>query len=218
MNRFWQRFLASLTPGVRVVLFLWLAGGLAAIIGQLFHLFDLHRWLDLSGPGFWHGQVWRLVTYALLPMGIMDLIMNSIALVILGGMIERHWTRGQFWVYCLVAAAGAGLAKVLLQWTSPIALSGATPLVFGLLIAWGFLSGREIIMLFFFGETTVCKLVLIAGAISFLTMFFTGGLIMALIMAAGGVTGFIYLWLKHQWLMNRAGSVVPSERIHRLEL
>lgn len=210
--------MASLTPGVRVILLLWLAGWLATTAGQWFHLFDLPGWLALDGPHFWHGQIWRLVTYALLPLGIMDLIMNSFALVILGGIIERHWTRGQLWTYCLVAAAGAGLVKVLLEWTSPVALCGATPLVFGLLIAWGFLCGRESIRLFFFGETTVWKLVLIAGAVSFLALFFTGGLLPALITVAGGLTGFVYLWLKHQWLMNRAGSVVHSERIHRLEL
>jgi hypothetical protein len=34
----------------------------------------------------------------------------------------------------------------------------------------------------------------------------------------GGLAGFPYLWLKHQWLMSRAGSVAHSERIYRLEL
>ena len=214
----WQRFLANLTPGVRVVLTLWVAGGLAVVIGTMSHQFNPHLWLDLNGPRFWHGQIWRLITFPLLPMGVMDLIMNGVALVILGGMIERHWTRGQLWTYCFVAATGAGLAKVLLQSASPVPLCGATPVIFGLLIAWGFLSRPEPIRLFLLGETTVWKLVLIASAISFLTLFFTGGLMMALIMMAGGVIGFIFLWLKHQCLMNRRSSVVHSERIQRLEL
>jgi membrane associated rhomboid family serine protease len=117
-----------------------------------------------------------------------------------------------------VAAAGAGLTKVVLQFSSPLPLTGAAPMVFGLLIAWGFLCGRENISLVPFGEMTMWKLVVVAGAISFLIMFFTAGLVTAIIMAAGGLTGFVYLWLKHKWLMSRASSVIHSERINRLEL
>jgi membrane associated rhomboid family serine protease len=218
MRNFWQRFQALLTPGVRILLGLLAAGYLAAAIGKLTHSFDLYGWLALSGPKFWSGQVWRLVTYPLLPAGVMDFVTNSIALVMLGGLLERHWSRGEFWLYCLVAAAGAGLAKAALHFSSPQTLVGAAPLMFGLLIAWGFLCGRENISLLPFGEITVWKLVLVAGAVSFLIMFFTAGPVTAIIMSAGGLTGWLYLWIKHKWLMSRAGSVVQSERINRLEL
>jgi membrane associated rhomboid family serine protease len=117
-----------------------------------------------------------------------------------------------------VAAAGAGLAKVLLQFSNPLPLVGATPMMFGLLIGWGFLCGHESISMLPFGEMTVWKLVLFAGAVSFLIMVFTAGLVTAIIMVAGGLTGWLYLWLKHKWLMSRSGRVVPSERISRLEL
>jgi len=210
--------LAALTPGVRVLLCLLTAVGLAAVVGRGWQVFDLPRWLALSGPRFWSGQVWRLVTYGLLPTSVLELVMNCLTLVILGRLLERHWSRGEFWLYCLVATAGAGLAKVVLQFSSPLPLTGATPLMFGLLIAWGFLYGREVVTLFLLGETTVWKLVLIAGAVSFLIRFFTAGPAAALILVAGGLAGYAQLRLKHQWLMNRAGSVVHSERIHRLEL
>jgi membrane associated rhomboid family serine protease len=91
-------------------------------------------------------------------------------------------------------------------------------MMFGLLIALGLLSGRESIMMVPFGEMTVWKLVLAAGGVSFLMVLLTAGLSTAIIMAAGGLTGWLYLWIKHKWLMNRAGSVVHSERINRLEL
>ena len=218
MKYAWQRFLALLTSGVKVVLSLLALAYLAAIVGNLVHAFDLYDWLTLSGPKFWGGQVWRLVTYPLLPFGLMDFIMNSIALVMLGGMLERHWSRGHLWIYCLVATAGAGVAKVLLQFSNPMPLTGAAPMMFGLLIAWGFLCGREIINLFIFGEITVWKLVLGAAAISLVIMFLTAGLVTALIMASGGLTGFVYLWLKQKWLMSRASCVAHSERMSRLEL
>jgi hypothetical protein len=117
-----------------------------------------------------------------------------------------------------VAAAGAGLAKVLLQISSPMPLVGAAPMMFGLLMAWGFLCGRENISIMLFGEMTAWKLVLVAGAVSFLIMFFTAGLVPAIIMSAGGLTGWLYLWLNHKWLMSRASRVAYSERMSRLEL
>jgi len=218
MKKFWQRFLDSLTPGVRILLCLQAATYLAAIIGKSIQVVDLYGGLALTGPAFWRGQIWRLVTYASLPAGILDFLMNGLALVMLGGLLERHWSRSQLWLYCLVAATGAGSAKVLLQISSPLPLVGAAPVMFGLLIGWGWLCGRQTISLMPFGEMTVDKLVLIAGAISFLVMVFTTGLVPAFIMSAGGLTGWLYLWLKHKWLMSRASRGAPSERISRLEL
>jgi len=218
MKAWGGRILAELTPGVRGVLGLLMAAGLAAFLGQALAGFRLDHWLALSGPWFWHGEVWRLVTYAVLPSGLMDFLMNGLAVVLLGRLLERYWSRGEFWLYCLVTVAGAGVAKVGLQCSNPMPLTGASPMAFGLLIGWGFLCGRESVPLFLLGETTVWKLMLMAGAVSLLVLFFTAGLVPALIMAAGGLAGFSYLWLKHQWLMSRAGSVVQSERIHRLEL
>lgn len=207
-----------LTPGTQWLLCLLAGMYLAALTGKWLQAFDLYGWLALSGSQFWSGQIWRLATYALLPAGVLDFLMNSVALVMLGGMLGRHWSRGELWLYCVVAAAGAGLAKVVLQFSSSTPLVGAAPMMFGLLIAWGFLCGREVISLVLFGEMTVWKLVLVAGAVSFLIMFLTAGLFTAIIMAGGGMTGFLYLQMKHKWLMSRAGSVVHSERINRLEL
>lgn len=205
-------------PGTRTLLVLLAVVYGAAVVGSLTHSFNLAVWLTLSGPQFWSGQIWRLASYALLPAGILDFIMNSIALVCLGGMLERHWSRGEFWLYCLVAAAGAGLAKVLLQWSSPLPLIGMAPTIFGLLIAWGFLCGRQNVAIVPFGEITVWKLVLTAGAIGLLIMFLTTGPVTAMIMAAAGLSGWLYLWLKHKRLMLRPGNVVQSNRISRLEL
>jgi membrane associated rhomboid family serine protease len=218
VKRLWRQFLISLTPGVRILLCLLAAIYWLAVIGKLTRAFDLNDWLALSGQKFWRGQIWRLVTYVLLPAGILDFVMNSLALVMLGGLLERHWSRGELWLYCVVAAAGAGLAKVVLQLSSPLPLTGAAPMMFGLLVAWGFLCGRENISIVLYGTMRVWKLVLVAATVSFLIMFLTAGLFAAIILSAGGLTGFFYLWIKHKWLMNRAGRVVHSERINRLEL
>lgn len=218
MKIFWQRFLALLTPGVRILLALLVAVCFAALVGKSAHTFDLYGWLALSGAKFWGGQIWRIVTYALLPNGILDFVMNSFALVILGGQIERHWSRDEFWFYCLIAVVGAGFAKILLSFLDPSPLVGMAPMNFGLLMAWGFLCGRETVSLVPFGEITVWKIVLFGAGISFLITVFTAGVATAIIMSAGGAIGWLYLWLKLKWLMSRTASAAHSERITRLEL
>ncbi|MGO9584900.1 MAG: rhomboid family intramembrane serine protease [Limisphaerales bacterium] len=218
MNRLWHRFLASLTPGVRILLCLWSAVYLAAAIGKFSHAYDLARWLAVSGPNFWHGQVWELITYPLLPTTVLDFVFNSLMIVLLGGLLERIWARADFWTYCAVAAVGAGLAKVFLQSSNPFPMTGMAPVVFGLLAAWGYLSGHEKVPFVFFGEMTVWQMVLLAGAVSFFTTLFSTGLVNAIIMLAGGLTGLLYLWLRSKILMTRESRIVHSERINRLEL
>ena len=138
MKHLWHRFLASLTPGVRILLCLLSAVYLAAVIGKFSHAYDLYRWLAVSGPNFWHGQVWELITYPLLPTTVFDFVFNSLMIVLLGGLLERIWSRAEFWTYCAVAAVGAGLAKVILQFSNPFPMTGMAPVVFGLLAAWGY--------------------------------------------------------------------------------
>ena len=105
MKNFWQRYLGALTPGARILLALLAAFYAAALVGNFFHWFNLYNFLPLTGAKFWSGQIWRLVTYALLPAGILDFLMNAIALGLLGGQLERHWSRGEFWLFCCVEKA-----------------------------------------------------------------------------------------------------------------
>ncbi len=218
MKRLWHRFLASLTPGVRILLCLLSAVYLAAIIGRFSHAYDLYRWLALSGTNFWHGQIWQVVTYPLLPAAVLDFVFNSLMIVLLGGLLERIWSRSELGMYCVVAAGGAGLARVILQSSNPAPMAGAGPLVFGLLAAWGFLFGHEKVPMGSFGEMTVRQLALLAGVIGLVTMWFSAGLINAVILLASGLAGLLYLWLHSKRLMTRESRVVGSERINRLEL
>lgn len=214
MNRFWNQFLAALTPGVRVLLGVLTAVALATFIGKATRVLDLNGWLALGAQLFWHGQIWRLLTYALLPAGVLNFIFNAFALIVLGGWLERVRSKGGLWIICIVSAVGAGLAALLLL----VPLSGAGPMIFGLLAAWGFHCGHERISMFPFGEMTVRQLAWAAATVSLLFTAFTAGWQMAAVMAAGGLSGWFYVWAWHKWLMSRASRIVPSERISRLEL
>lgn len=215
MKNLGQKFTVALTPGVRGILILQTIFYLAASIGNLTSTFDLNLWLAASAPEFWHGQVWRIISYALLPVGFMDFLMNTFALVLLGSQLERHWTRGALWRFGLFAAAGAGFAQIFL---SSLPMTGAAPVMFGLLVAWALVCGHEVALFPIFGQMRVRTMVLFFAAVSCAVMIFTGGWVRALVMVAGGITGGSYLWLRHKWLMSRASRAVESSRINRLEL
>ncbi len=218
MKKFQQQFLNSLTPGVSVLIALLGLVYLAVIAAKMTGTADLLEWIPLTGPQFRNGQVWRVVTYALVPAGIVDFIMNGFVLILLGVHLERHQSRGALWMICIFAALGGGLAKVTIQWSSTSPLVGATPIVYGLLAAWCLLFGHERIMVPPIGEIFVWQLTLLAGAVSFLVMALSTGLSDALVFLGGGVSGWFYVWLRRKWFMRRTARTVHSERIARLEL
>jgi membrane associated rhomboid family serine protease len=218
MKSLWHRVLELLTPGIRVVLGLLSVGCLASIIGTFSGLYDLDRWLALSGPGFWSGQVWQIITYVVLPGSLFNFLMNALMIVLLGRSLERVWSRREVWFYCVVVTAGTGLAKVLFQFSLPSSIAGSAPLVFGLIAAWGFLFRNEKISLGWGGEMTVGLVAFLAGVVNFVVILFSAGLSNALIMLGGGLAGLLYLWLQARMIMARTSRIVQSERIQRLEI
>ena len=218
MRLIWHRFLQSLTPGVRTALIVLAAAYLAQIVGLWSSAYNLSAWLALSGPGFWHGRVWSLITFILAPAGILDLLFNGMMIACLGPLIERAWSRGELWSYCLITATGAGLAKVVLQPSNPALLIGAAPMVFGLLAAWARLYGREEIKLGLIWQTTARRAALLLGAITFLLMAISAGLVIAMVTLSGGLVGWIYLSLRWKVNLARGSRTMTSERMSRLEL
>jgi membrane associated rhomboid family serine protease len=218
MKRLWHRVLGWLTPGIRGVLGLLSAACLATLIGTFSGLYDLDRWLALSGPGFWSGQFWQIITYVILPVSLVNFLINGLMIAFFGGSLERIWSRREVWFYCVLVTAGTGLAKVLFQFSLPSSLAGSAPLFFGLLAAWGFLFRNEKISLGWGGEITIGLVAFLAGIMNFALILFSAGLSNAFIMSAGGLAGLLYLWLQAKIIMARASRVVLSDRIRRLEI
>ena len=218
MSFFRQRFLAWITPGAAGVLWLLLVVYLAMLLGSVLHLYDLAGWLALTGPKLFAGQAWRLLTYAWLSPGLPFLIGNALSFIFLGILLERFWTRGDFWLYCAVTAMGAGLARVCLQPSGGMPLMGPGPVTFGLLLAVAFVRGREVVQSPPLTGMVTWHLVLVVGAIILASMALSTGLVPAMVTGAGALTGYLYLSLRYKWLMNRDSRVVQSDRISRLEL
>jgi membrane associated rhomboid family serine protease len=218
MRSIWHRFLQSLTPGIRTVLGVLAVVYLVEAMGRWSSAYDLSTWLVLKGPAFWKGRVWLVVTFVLLPAGIMDFLFNGMQIACLGPLIERAWSRAELWSYCLITAAGAGLVKVALQPSSHVLLTGTGPVVFGLLAAWARLYGGEEIRLGLIWQTTVRQAALLLAAITFLMVVASGGLVNAVLTLSGGLVGWLYLSLRWKVNLARHSRPVTSERMSRLEL
>ena len=108
MKRLWYRILALLAPGTRVVLALLVLGCLATVFGVLTRLYHLYVWLALSAPTFWTGQIWQVVTYALLPVDVLSFLINGLAIAALGGALERVWSPRELWFYVALVTVAAG--------------------------------------------------------------------------------------------------------------
>lgn len=111
---------------------------------------DLYQWFAMhpsTGPYYWiddngqlsgvivdgvaQGQLWRLVTAGFLHYGIIHLLFNMWALLILGREVERMVGRWRFVAIYLLSGVGGALGEYLLG--NPIGFSaGASGSVFGL--------------------------------------------------------------------------------------
>jgi membrane associated rhomboid family serine protease len=101
-------------------------------------------------PGVGTFQVWQVVTYAFLHGSLMHLLFNMLALYMFGREIERVWGQRRYTIYyfaCVVGAALAQLAVVTLQGGLPYPTVGASGGVFGLLLAFGMMFPRRMILL-----------------------------------------------------------------------
>jgi len=104
----------------------------------------------LSGAGSF--QLWQLVTYGFLHGSLMHLLLNLLALYMFGAEIERVWGARRYAVYYFVCVIGAAVAQLIVltyRGGPPYPTLGASGGVFGLLLAYGIMYPRRMILLIF---------------------------------------------------------------------
>jgi len=97
-------------------------------------------------------RVWQLVTYGFLHGNLTHLFFNMLALFMFGSDIERLWGPRRYLVYyfaCVVTAALAQLAVSVLMSSGSYPTIGASGGVFGVLLAFGMMFPRRMVMLLF---------------------------------------------------------------------
>lgn len=118
--------------------------------------------------------IWQFVTYMFLHGGVFHILFNMLALYMFGNELERYWGAPRFLRYYLITGVGAGICSWLVGPESSIAIVGASGAIYGILLAYGLLYPNRIIYLNFLLPIKVKWLVIIMGAIAFLSSL-TGG-------------------------------------------
>jgi len=121
------------------------------LIGS-FALWPVARGFDGGFDGGPHFQIWQLVTYAFLHGSTAHLFFNMLALFMFGSDIERLWGGRRYLTYYFVCVISAALAQLLVARMAGgvgYPTIGASGGVFGLLLAFGMIFPRRMVMLLF---------------------------------------------------------------------
>ncbi len=214
-----QRIWSFMPRGVREPLALLVIAGVVALAGRYSGAVDLYAPLALWPSEFWHGRVWQVVTYPLLPNGMLDLIFNGFFFVMLGARLVQVWGRRQFWLFCLVAVLGAATVKFALTPFNRTEMVGLGGVIFAMFVAWGRVLGNEEMMLMGVWRMKMRTAILLGAGLTILfSLLSPGRLWNTLPILGGGAVGWLYLAAQERWLRRRPAQQVASDRISRLEL
>ncbi len=154
--------------------------------------------LDLVPAAVIRGAVWQLVTYLFLhDLGsIWHIVFNMLTLWMFGAPIEETWGTRRFLQYYFVCGTGAGVCVVLvnLAFGNPQQrVLGASGAIYGLLLAFGMLFPNQTVLLSFLFPIKAKYMVMIFGAIAFMSSFQSGSAVSNLAHLGGMLFGFAYM-------------------------
>jgi membrane associated rhomboid family serine protease len=159
----------------------------------------LHLHLSLVPDWVVHGQLWQLLTYAFLPLGLMGTLFALLTLWFVGSMLEDF--RSSRWLYelFLTSAIGGAILACLLSFTHLLGLAsdsvnyGSWPAIYGLLIAVAVLMGDTEFLFLFLIRIRAKYLVAIYILIDIGTLLKSRNAFEALIELSGALAGFLYI-------------------------
>lgn len=205
--------------GVRGLLLLLAFVYVVGTVGSKVSAFNLAALIGLKSVDFWHGHWWTLLTFWVLPTGLADFLFNGLLLAMLGGRLERGWSRIEFWTFFLIGVVGSGAATVLINPSSDVALLGIVGGIWGLLTGWLKLFGDEPVQLLGVWSTTVRRAILVMAGASIVMVWVSGGSILDLLTGlSGALAGWVYLTVR--WRLNPGikAQTFQSDRVRKLEL
>jgi len=216
MSNVFKNFFSGLPRGLRLFVLAY-ALGLLAWIGVWAKHPAVDGALVLAPSLVWKGQVWRLFTYAFLPFSLVDWIVSLFWIATLVSILGRNFSVRGFWTFSLIAALAGAVPIVLIYPKSTFPFASSSAMIFGLLVAWYRLYGRERVLLLGIGEVSVRQVVLLIAVINSLLLFFCNWFLM-LAMWCGGAAGWLCLVVMNKLASRHDHQPMPSERIARLEL
>ncbi len=145
-----------------------------------------------------HGAVWQLFTYLFLhsPGGLSHIVFNMLTLWMFGAPVEETWGTKRFLQYYFICGIGAGICVVVANelFGNPYqATIGASGAIYGLLLAFGMMFPNQTVLMSFLFPIKAKYMVMIFGAIAFLSSFQAGSTVSNLAHLGGMLFGFGYM-------------------------
>lgn len=145
-------------------------------------------------------MVWQLATYMFLHGGVFHLFFNMLTLFMFGNELERYWGTPRFLNYYFITGIGAGICSWAVSPNSFSVVIGASGAIYGLLLAYGVTYPNRVVYLNFLLPLKVKWLVLIMGAMAFLSSLGGADSGVASIAHLGGMlVGYLVLKGKEWW-------------------
>ena len=116
-------------------------------------------------------MLWQFVTYMFLHGGVPHIFFNMLTLYMFGNELERYWGTSRFLNYYFITGIGAGICSWLVATNSRSVVIGASGAIYGLLLAYGVTYPNRIVYLNFLLPLKVKWLVLVMGAMAFVSSF-----------------------------------------------
>jgi membrane associated rhomboid family serine protease len=201
--------LPSFSNGVKWLVIANVAIYLIDFFGSMMRGDQIFSSLVLMPAAVVRGAVWQLVTYMFLHSlgSFWHILFNMLTLWMFGSAVEETWGTRRFLQYYFICGIGAGICVVvanLLFGDPNQRVIGASGAIYGLLLAYGMLFPNQTVMMSFLFPIKAKYMVMIFGAIAFLSSFQTGSTVSNLAHLGGMLFGFIYI--KTQFSARRAPS------------
>ena len=185
-----QLIIVNLAVFFGFALFGWVAPGPVGLL--LGHL-------ALVPAAVLRGEVWELITYAFLPVGILGTLFAMLTLWFTGSYLEdMYGSRWLLELYLFSSTAGALLAAII-TFTHVFGLrpdlitAGAWAPIFALLIAFAMIAGDQEIRLYFVIRMKAKYFVAIYILISVAVLLKGDDRFGALVQLCGALTGYLYV-------------------------
>jgi membrane associated rhomboid family serine protease len=200
---------SSFPSGVKWLLISNIAVYLVYFFGSWLRGEPIFQSLLLMPIAVLHGQIWQLGTYLFLHSlgSVWHILFNMLSLWMFGTPIEQTWGTKRFLQYYFICGIGAGICVVVanLAFGDPYQrVLGASGAIYGLLLAYGMLFPNQTVLMSFLFPIKAKYMVMIFGAIAFLSSFQGGGTVSNLAHLGGMLFGFIYM--KTQFASSRTVS------------
>ena len=186
----------SMTPAVRVLLIVTLAGFAVQLIGDYSAGGVFTKVFGLSLAGLMKGQVWQVVTYMFLHAGFLHILSNMLGLFFFGPEVERTIGTRRFALLYLGCGVLGGLGWLLISGTRGGGCIGASGSVFGVLGAFAAIAPHRpvtLLLLLVIPVTIAARTLAIGlGLFTLVSLVMSDGNIAHAAHLAGGIVGYLY--------------------------